>query len=110
MMKKNKGGITPKMIHEAAKLKDKFSIEMIEDAGEKLGAALASVINILDVPNVIIGGGVSGFGKILFDATENSIKSRVLKPIRKSIRLFPALLKNEAGIKGASALVFYKSL
>lgn len=110
MMKKNKGSITPKMIHEAAKLKDEFSIAVIEDVGKKLGIALASVINLLDVPNVIIGGGVSGFGKMLFDSTEKTIKSRVMKPIRKTIRLFPAVLKNEAGIKGASALVFYKSL
>lgn len=101
--------ITPRIIHEAALLDDEFAISIIKDTGTKLGFALASVINVLDIANVIVGGGVAGFGEMLFESLEQSIKERVLIPIKPRVKVIPAKLKNEAGIKGASALVFYKS-
>jgi predicted NBD/HSP70 family sugar kinase len=76
--------------------------------GVYLGAALASLSNALDIGVFIIGGGVSGFGKPLFEAIEENARARVLTPLRKRIKVFPAKLRNDAGIKGASALVFYK--
>jgi len=101
--------ITPRIIHEAALLEDEFAKSVIIDSGKKLGHALASVVNVLDIANVIVGGGVAGFGELLFTSLEHSIKERVLIPIKPRIKVIPAKLKNEAGIKGASALVFYKS-
>ena len=77
--------------------------------GYYLGCALASVSNLLDISTFIIGGGVSGFGKPLFDSIKETASSRVLTPLRERIEVHPAKLKNDAGIKGASALVFYKS-
>lgn len=101
--------LTPKLIHDAYLLDDSFSELIITDLGHKLGAALASIVNVLDIPNIIIGGGVAGFGDILFDTIQETIESRVMKPNRPRIKVRHAKLKNEAGIKGASALVFYKS-
>ncbi len=101
--------LTPKLIHDAYLLKDYYAEMIITDAAFKLGVALSSIINVLDIPTVIIGGGVSGFGKILFETVEKTIKERVMKPNRPKIVVKPAKLKNEAGIKGASALVFYRS-
>ena len=77
--------------------------------GYYIGCGLASVSNLLDISTFIIGGGVSGFGKPLFDAIRETASSRVLTPIRSRVKVHPAKLKNDAGIKGASALVFYKS-
>jgi len=101
--------LSPKTIDEAAENGDVYANSVIRDLGLKLGAALASVSNLLDIGVFIIGGGVSGFGKPLFDSTQESIKERVLTPLRPRIKVVPAKLKNDAGIKGASALVFYKS-
>lgn len=101
--------LTPKLIHDAYLLNDAFAELIITDMGQKLGSALASIVNVLDISKIIIGGGVAGFGDILFDTIENTVKERVMKPISPRIEIKPAKLKNEAGIKGASALVFYKS-
>jgi glucokinase len=101
--------ITPRIIHEASLLGDMFAKSVIIDAGTKLGYGLASVVNVLDIANIVVGGGVAGFGQLLFEALEQSIKERVLIPIKPRVTVKPAKLKNEAGIKGASALVFYKS-
>ncbi|MDP4117102.1 MAG: ROK family protein [Bacteroidota bacterium] len=99
--------LTPKVISEAVQLNDKYANEIVKNMGENLGAALATVSNILDITNFVIGGGVSGFGKPLFDATSNATKRRVLASLSKYIKIIPAKLKNEAGIQGAAALVYY---
>lgn len=101
--------LTPKLIHATAENGDDFSQSVIIDTGTKLGYSLTSVVNVLDITTIIIGGGVAGFGKLLFDSVESALKDRVMKPFRNRIKVMPAKLKNDAGIKGASALVFYKS-
>ena len=76
--------------------------------GTQLGVALASLANIMDISTFIIGGGISGFGAPLFDSTKATINNRVMESLRSRIKVIPAKLENEAGIKGASSLVFYK--
>ncbi|MDP3683840.1 MAG: ROK family protein [Ignavibacteria bacterium] len=99
--------LTPKVISSAAEFGDQFANEVIATLGKNIGYALASVSNLLDVGTYIVGGGVAGFGKLLLDNIEISLKQRVLKSLVPRCKVFPAKLKNEAGIKGASSLVFY---
>ncbi|MCX6149300.1 MAG: ROK family protein [Ignavibacteriales bacterium] len=109
LLDNNLNHLTPKIINDAAVSGDEFAKSIIFDTGKYLGYALATVINILDISTIIIGGGVAGFGKILFDSVEKTTKERTLKCFKDRVKIYPAKLKNEAGIKGASALVFYKS-
>lgn len=109
LIKENDNKLTPKLIHEAAEKNDTFAIYVIEKLGKYLGFALASTINTLDIGKVIIGGGVAGFGSILFSSIESTIKERVLTPLQPRVKVSPAKLKNAAGIKGASAIAFYKA-
>lgn len=100
--------LTPKVIFDAASAGDEFSINFIKNLGTKLGYGLVSVINVLDISTVVLGGGVSGFGEFLFIPLEAAIKERVLKPLKTRVKVKHSKLKNEAGIKGAAALVFYR--
>jgi glucokinase len=101
--------ITPRTIQEAMEKGDEFAKTVVENMGIQLGAVLTSVSNMLDISTFIIGGGVSGFGKPLFNKIQETIVERVFIPTKKRVKVLPAKLKNDAGIKGASALVFYKS-
>ncbi len=101
--------LTPLIINQAAESGDSYAKSVISDMGEQIGAALASVSNLMDVSTFIIGGGVSGFGVPLFTSINKSLVERVITSLRNRVKVLPAKLKNEAGIKGASALVFYKS-
>jgi glucokinase len=101
--------LTPIIINKAAENGDAFAKSVINEMGEQIGSVLASVSNLMDVSTFIIGGGVSGFGKPLFTAINKSLVERVITSLRNRVKVLPAKLKNEAGIKGASALVFYKS-
>jgi glucokinase len=108
MMSGDMNILSPKLIDMAALEGDELSLQFINKLGGYLGAAFASVSNLLDISTFIVGGGVAGFGKPLFDSIQTSTKERVLTPLRPGIKVIPAKLKNDAGIKGASALVFYK--
>ena len=107
LIDKNYDLLTPYKIKEAADKGDKFALSVIEDLGVKLGAAFASVSNLIDVSTFIIGGGVAGFGKPLFSSIRKTLSARVLTSLRPRAKVLSAQLKNEAGIKGASALVFH---
>ncbi|MFO7524090.1 MAG: ROK family protein [Ignavibacteriaceae bacterium] len=99
--------VTPKIIQAAAELDDEFAKQVILKMGIQLGTAFASLSNVLDISTFIIGGGVAGFGKPLLNTIHNTTAARVLTPLRNRVKVIPAKLKNDAGIKGASALVFY---
>jgi len=99
--------VSPKNVQFAAENGDAFSKTVIDVLGMHLGSAFASLCNVLDVSVFIIGGGIAGFGKPLFDSIKKTISKRVMAPIRPRVKVLPAKLKNDAGIKGASALVFH---
>jgi len=101
--------VSPRNIQFAAETGDKYAESVIVQLGFYLGSAFASLCNVLDISVFIVGGGLSGFGKPLFDSIRQTLSKRVLTPIRSRVKVFPARLKNDAGIKGASALVFHHS-
>jgi glucokinase len=101
--------ISPRLIQKAIELGDNYALSVVVRMGTQLGAALASLSNAMDISTFIIGGGVAGFGKPLFDSTKSAITTRVVAPLKSRVKVIPAKLKNEAGIKGASSLVFYKN-
>lgn len=109
LIENNPANLTPKIIHEAAELGDDFAKEIINDTGYLLGTSIASISNLLDIGKFIVGGGVAGFGERLFAVTSATAKQRVLKSLSSRIEILSAKLKNEAGIKGASALVFFRT-
>ncbi len=100
--------ISPLIIQKAASIGDKYSKSVIQNLGMHLGAAFASIGNAFDITNFIVGGGVAGFGKPLLDSIAHTASSRVMTPLRNKIKIIPAKLRNDAGIKGASALIFNK--
>ncbi len=97
--------IDPKIISLASQSGDKIALDVLKETGKYLGIALASVINLLDLRIIIIGGGVAGAGRPLFDAVKESVKQHVLKPMSEGVEVLPAKLGNSAGILGAAALV-----
>jgi glucokinase len=99
--------VSPRNIQLAAELGDRYAQGVIEELGVHLGSAFASLCNVLDISVFIMGGGIAGFGKPLFDSIRQTISKRVMAPIRPRVKVLPAKLKNDAGIKGASALVFH---
>jgi glucokinase len=101
----NPGGIDPYVISKAAEAGDQTAREILENAGTLLGYGLASVLNVLDLRVVVVGGGISAAPHYVYEAITTSIRDRVLKPYKSGIRVVRAALGNNAGIIGAASLV-----
>lgn len=97
--------IVPKDLSEAAAQGDPTSHRILRTAGERLGVAIASAANLLDVTTFIIGGGIAAAGAPLFDGIDERARSRVLKVHRDHLAILPAQLGNDAGMFGAAALL-----
>lgn len=97
--------IDPAIISKAAELGDPTAISILKEAGTLLGAALASIMNVLDLEIAVIGGGISAAPGFVYEAILSSIRSRVLKPHQAGAKVIRAMLGNNAGIIGAASLV-----
>lgn len=101
--------ITPEIISRAARYGDRFAKEIWRDAGNKIGTALAGVVNLLNVEKIVIGGGVAEAGRILFDSIKKTIAARAMKLPAKTVKIVKAKLGRDAGLIGAAALVLYEA-
>lgn len=68
------GAINAQAVAAAAALGDAECLEIFARAGEALGIAIASVMKIVDVERVVIGGGVASAAGLLFDPTRAAIR------------------------------------
>lgn len=98
--------LTPLMLFEAARGGDEWAREILAWAGHKLGVALGSAINLLDIRKVIVGGGLSAAGDFIFGPARKSIQDYVMPDHRDDVEIIRETLGNEAGMLGAAHLVF----
>lgn len=108
LVKGNLGLIEPYIISVAAEQDDPFAKEILSEAGNLLGVAIASILNVLDLRIVVVGGGISAAGEYVFNAITKSVRSRVLTSIKPDVKVIPAKLGNTAGVFGAASLVMNK--
>jgi glucokinase len=98
-------GTTPADIAHRAKKGDPAAIKVFEEAGKRIGVACANLVNLLQPEVIVIGGGVAGAGRVLFDAIRKTVKERAFEPSWQGTRIVPGKLKGKAGILGAAALI-----
>ncbi len=87
-----------------AKKQDSRAQEIWNKVGERLGIVLSGIINTLNLDAVVIGGGVSKAGKILFDKVKETIKKRAMTVQAKDVKVLKAKLGPDAGLIGAAIL------
>jgi glucokinase len=100
-------GLTPRLLHEAASRGDEAAVDMLAWAGHKLGCALGSVINVLDIRKVVVGGGISNVGEFLLDPARAALRRFVLPGMRDGVEIVRETLANDAALLGAARLAFY---
>jgi glucokinase len=97
--------ITPKMISEAARRKDRIATSILDETGFFLGVWLGGMVSLLDPEAIVIGGGVSQIGKPLFDKIRETIPHyTVNRDFLASLPIMPAKLRKDVGVFGAASL------
>lgn len=96
--------VTSKEVFEEAAKGDKVAKEILDEALSYLGILFANLANSYDPDVLILGGGVSNGGDIVFEKINEEIQKRALKPIREYCKVKKAELGGRAGVLGAAAL------
>ena len=98
------GEVSAKTVWDAVKAGDALAVQVAEQFGEYLGKALGVIAGIVNPEIIVIGGGVSKAGEILFDYIRPYFEKTVFSGC-KDARLALATLGNDAGIFGAAKLM-----
>ena len=106
---KNYEEVTAKEVFLEAERGDKVSQDILNDALSYLGITISNIANSFDPDKIIIGGGVSEAGRIVFDKIDYEMERRCLKTIYNNCKIEKAVLGSKAGVLGAAALAILES-
>jgi glucokinase-like ROK family protein len=102
--------VSAEMVANAAKKGDSFAWNVFDKAAEYLGLGIAALINLFSPEAVVIGGGVSQVGDILFDKVRKTVNARALNKIAKDVVIRPATFGMKAAVMGAVSLILSEAL
>ena len=105
MKERGRTKLTSAVWAKALEKGDKVATELIDDAVEALGAGIAYAVNLLDVPAVIIGGGLGvRLGEPYVTRIRNAMQPHVFNDANPP-DVLPAGLGDLGGALGAALLV-----
>jgi len=94
---------------KALAAKDAVATELIDDAVAALGAAVASAVALLDIPLVVVGGGLADrLGADFVARVEAAVRSELF-PKNPGLRVVPGELGDRGGAIGAALLAAERS-
>jgi glucokinase len=96
--------ITPLVIQRAAQAGDALALRLWEQAGTRLGIALASVVNLLNPEWIVLAGGLSRAGELLLDPLRRTILQHSFPTPAKAVKLVISKLDQDLGMVGAGLL------
>ncbi len=96
--------LTADLIYRAAARGDPAAKKALEDTGVILGVAVANLINLLNPRVIVIGGGIIGAGKFLFEPMRAEANKRAFTSASDAAKIVPAELTDDAGTLGAARL------
>ena len=95
--------VTAQVIQSAAEQGDSLAKELIGRTGYYVGVGLANLINIFNPELIVIGGGLSNIGDMLFEPAFKVAGERAYKEAFQAVRFASAELGRNSGVLGAAA-------
>jgi glucokinase len=99
----NKSFTADDVAHQA-KEGDDFAHMMIERTGKYIGTGVASVINLLNIELVVLGGGVMDAGSLILNPIIQEVKRRAFQPCFEATEIVAAKLGLDGAPIGAALL------
>lgn len=96
--------LTALEIAQLADAGDASALVAYQQAGDCLAQMLASVVKVLDVPNVVIGGGMAHAWHLMRGAFESRLEADLIPVLRGKLLVTPSKTGDIAGMLGASLL------
>jgi glucokinase-like ROK family protein len=83
---------------------DDFALMMIERTGKYIGTGVASVINLLNIERIVLGGGVMDAGSLILNPIIREVKRRAFQPCFEATEIVAGKLGLDAAPIGAAML------
>ena len=91
-------------IAREARQGDDFAVLMMERTGRYIGAAVASVINLMNIERIVLGGGVMEAGDLILNPIIREAGRRAFQPCFEVTQIVLASLGTDAVTVGAALL------
>lgn len=95
--------VTAETVVQAAQAGDPAACELMEREGFLVGIGVVNCIHSFNPELIVIGGGVSNAGDLLFNPVRATVKERVMPAYHDTYEIVPAALKGTSGALGAVA-------
>ncbi|WP_018343909.1 ROK family protein [Cytophaga aurantiaca] len=97
--------LSPKVIADHVSKGDALAIAVWNDIGTIIGESLVNIVRVMDINNILLGGGISG----AFDYFVPNLKKAMLQHLptyyTDDMYIGKATLENDAGLLGAAGLI-----
>jgi glucokinase len=98
--------ITGRIVGEAAAAGDALALAVVQRAGRMLGYGITTLLHLFNPEVVVIGGGVSNLGDLLFAPMNEAIQATAIdRAYWADLKIARAALGDNVSIVGAGALV-----
>jgi predicted NBD/HSP70 family sugar kinase len=103
-------------VHDVAGLRDAAdrgeprALAVLSRAGSGLGVASAALVNLVDVPALVLGGIYAELAPYLVPALSAELRVRAVRHLWDPVRLLVADLGPEAAMRGAAGVVLQRAL
>ncbi|MCX5711935.1 MAG: ROK family protein [Candidatus Omnitrophica bacterium] len=88
-----------------AKKGNKKALKIWADVATYLGRALVAAVNLLDLEKIVIGGGVSQAGSLIFKRVRKIVAAQAMTIHTGKVKILKAKLGSDAGMIGAAIFV-----
>jgi glucokinase len=100
------GSISTTGLVAAAAGHDVLAQQIWDEVGEMLGEGLAALIKILDIKQIVIGGGLSASYDFIITSVNKTLDHWLNDYYKNGLKISRATLGNDAGLLGAASLCF----
>jgi len=102
--------LTSRRVAEAARCGDRVARKALEQAGRRLGQALAGIANLLNLDGAVLAGGASESIDLMRPALHAELRCRAFEVTGRRLQVVRGELGERAGILGAAGLARAKGL
>jgi glucokinase len=95
------GRITARTVYDAAHEGDELARELVHQTAQFLGAGVANLVNVFNPEVVVVCGGVTRAGDLLFVPLRREVARRAFKPAVQAVRIVAQQLE-APGVFGAA--------
>ena len=101
--------VSGRVVGMAAERGDALALSVVQRAGRLIGLGMVTLLHLFNPEVIVIGGGVSNLGDLLFDPMREAIEKHALdRSYWQDLKIRPAELGENVSLIGAGALVVTK--